>query len=212
VFAFQALPNNPYPELIFSSILGHTENFQQFPMNGNIDLVGASLYSHALPCLFNIPASDLNNQFISLDTLLNNDGKVLNEKMSNAITTQKRLEILAGYFKTKLVKSRVEDKVILKAIKQIKKEQGIINVNKLVSDSCLSQKQFERRFAAFSGFNPKLYARIIRFEAALWDRKNYTTLTEVAYAYGYYDQAHFIHDFKTFSGFSPNKFLALANY
>jgi AraC-like DNA-binding protein len=211
-FAFQSSPGKRYSELLFSSVLGHTEKHNQFPMNGDIELFGVSLYAHAVPCLFNVSTSELTDQIISFDTLLGKQGRIINEKMANAFTTQKRLEILSGYFKEQLAKERFEDKIITRAIKQIRRDQGIVNVNKLAAESYLSQKQFERRFAAFSGFNPKLYARIIRFETALWDRKNYHTLTEVAHAYGYYDQAHFIRDFKTFSGFSPNKFFSLTGY
>ena len=211
-FAFHTSPNKPYSELIFSTILGHTEKFRQFPMNGNMDLFGVSLFSHAVPCLFNISTSELTDQVINLDTLLDDQGKTINEKMSNAITAEKRLEVLSGYFKAQLVKGRFEDRLIIKSIKQIKRNQGIVNINDLASEVCLSQKQFERRFVEYSGFNPKLYARIIRFEAALWDRRSYNTLTGVAHAYGYYDQAHFIRDFKIFSGFSPTKFFSLTGY
>jgi AraC-like DNA-binding protein len=210
-FAFKT-SSDGCQELVFSSVLGHTKNFRQFPMDDNIDLLGASLYSYAIPCLFNVSPSELTNQFLDLDTLLGNKGKMLNEQMSNAGGPQERLNILSGYFLSKLAKKREQDCTIIQATRQIKAQRGIVNIQELAAEFCLSQKQFERRFAAYSAFNPKLYARIVRFESALWDRGSYESLTEIAYAYGYYDQAHFIHDFKTFSGFSPNKFFSLSGY
>ena len=211
-FAFYTLPGNRRPELLFSTILGHTEMFRQFPMNGNLDMFGVSLFSHAVPCFFDVYTPELTNQVVSLDDLLGDKGKAINEKMTNAITVQKRVEIISRYFKMQLIKGRFEDPIIINAIKQIRKSQGITNITELASEFCLSGKQFERRFAEYSGFNPKLYARIIRFEAALWNRRKYSTLTQLAHDYGYYDQAHFIHDFKMFSGFSPNKFFSITGY
>jgi AraC-like DNA-binding protein len=210
-FGFRTSPGNRYPQLLFSSILGHTEKFRQFPMETHMDLFGVSLYAHAIPCFFNISTSELTDQLTDLDTL-NNQGRMINDKISTALSTQQRVKILSDYFKSRLMKKRFEDITMIRAIKEIRKAHGILHIKTLASEFCLSQKQFERRFAGYSGFNPKLFARIIRFETALWDRKNYSTLTEVAHAYGYYDQAHFIRDFKTFSGFSPNKFFAVAGY
>ncbi|HMF72974.1 MAG TPA: AraC family transcriptional regulator [Flavitalea sp.] len=210
-FAFRTSADGR-PELVFSSVLGHTKNSSRFPMGSNISLLGASLYSYAIPSLFNISASELTNQFLDLDTFLSKRGKMLNEQMSNAASPQERLSILSGYFRIQVAKKSEQDCTIIRATRQIEAQRGIVNIQELAAEFNLSQKQFERRFAAYSAFNPKLYARIVRFEAALWDRRRYNSLTEVAHAYGYYDQAHFIHDFKTFSGFSPNKFFSLSGY
>ena len=78
-------------------------------------------------------------------------------------------------------------------------------------DAGLSPRQFERRFADVLGISPKLYARIIRFEAAVRKRAfssgvNWTT---VAHDLGYHDQMHMIHDFQLLSGETPTS-LALA--
>lgn len=210
-FAFRTSPGCS-SELIFSSVLGHSKNFAQFPVEPNAELFGVSLFSYAIPTLFDISPSALTGQFLDLDVLLNSRGRLINEEMTNAATPQERLNILSGYFRAQLAKKRWQDDLIIGATRQIKKQRGIVSVQELAAGCCLSEKQFERRFAAYSAFNPKLYARIIRFETALWDRRNYSSLGEVAHAYGYYDQAHFIHDFKTFSGFSPNKFFALTGY
>ncbi len=70
-------------------------------------------------------------------------------------------------------------------------------------------RQFERKFKQFSGFSPKLFSRIIRFQSAIkkYDDKK-MPLTEIAYECGYYDQSHFIHDFKEFSGYSPMQYFS----
>lgn len=66
------------------------------------------------------------------------------------------------------------------------------------------------RFKVFTGFNPKLYSRIIRFESVIKNHSNARNLTDLSYLNNYYDQAHFIHDFKSFTGFSPKSFWKLS--
>lgn len=199
-------------ELSLATVQGHTSKYGQFPAGHIYKMFGVSLYSHAVPFLFHLPAWELNNLFLSPETLLGNNGKLLTEKIALATTTQKRVDIFTDYFKSQLKKSRCGDHLILKAVQHIQKFNGNLNITNLSNEFCLSQKQFERRFKANVGFNPKLYARIIRFETALTNRSNYSNLTQTAHAYGYYDQAHFVHDFQSFAGYSPNKFFALSGY
>jgi AraC-like DNA-binding protein len=211
--AFAYKPSyNTQPELLFSSVQGHTERAGQLPAGGFMDIMGASVYSHAAALFFNVSASDLTNQFTDVTTLLGAHGTIITEKMAHAITLEERIRILTEYFKAQVRKRHLEDPVIAGAIKLIRKQHGIMSVSQLASEFCLSQKQFERRFTTYSGFKPKLYSNIIRFESACWNCRDHETLARAAHTYGYYDQAHFIHDFKKFSGFSPTKFFSLVGY
>jgi AraC-like DNA-binding protein len=99
---------------------------------------------------------------------------------------------------------------MIKAIQEIKKHQGNRRIIDLASDSFLSQKQFNRCFKEFSGFNPKTFARIIRFESALRNRPYFPSLTDLALNSGYFDQAHFIREFKELTDFSPGAFWKLS--
>lgn len=204
-FAFRS---GPHPTLAFSAVQGHTAGFGQFSENSFSNIVGVSLFSYAVPLFFNVSPSDLINQYTDLDTLLGNSGRMINEKMTNALTTQDQIEVLSDYFKSQLSKKYFEDKLMVKAVKQIKNCHGTVAINQLASACCLSEKQFERRFTAYTGFKPKLYSRIIRFESALWHSRHYDNFTEVAHSFGYYDQSHFIRDFKAFTGLAPYKFIA----
>lgn len=199
-------------ELLFSSIQGQTSHHGQFPAGGFYHMFGVSLYSHAIPFLFHLQAQELNNKFLTLDTLFGMEGEILNEKIALAASTPERISILTEYFLLQLRKQKFGDKLISNAAQQIRQFKGNLNIADLSNTFCLSQKQFERRFKANTGFNPKLYARIIRFENILKNHSTFNNFTDAAYANGYYDQAHFIHDFKTFAGYSPNKFFALNGY
>lgn len=207
-FAFSGAEKND--ELLFSIVQGHTQTPLQLPVDRFYHVIGVSLYSYAIPTLFNLPAFELNDEFISLTTFLGKDGYMLNEKIAQASTTEQRIDVLSDYFKSLLKNQGLEDQRVIKAIQEIKKFNGKPKIIDLAADSFLSQKQFNRRFKEFSGFNPKTYARIIRLESAIKSFTNFPSLTELAHSAGYYDQAHFIREFKELTGFSPGEFWRLS--
>ena len=77
------------------------------------------------------------------------------------------------------------------------------NVNELASKFSLSTRQFDRKFKIYSGFSPKMYLRLTRLQNALKQYGCDKSLTRIAYECGYYDQSHFIHDVKAFTGYHP---------
>ena len=197
-------------DLLFSTVQGHTYVPDQFPVDGFYHLIGVSFYSYALPSFFNIPASALTKEFISLSTFLGSEGDTLNEKIALASSTQQRINIISNYLISRLKKQKLEDTLITNAIKTINRSRGNIHIANLAHHFCLSQKQFNRRFKAFSGFGPKTYSRIVRFESVISNHPNPSRLTDISYLHGYYDQAHFIHEFKSFTGFTPTEFWKLS--
>jgi transcriptional regulator GlxA family with amidase domain len=82
---------------------------------------------------------------------------------------------------------------------------GCVRVPDLADAVGLGIRQFERRFRYEIGIPPKLYARIVRFEAALHSKAAdpATQWTDIAHALGYHDQMHMVHDFNRLSGDSP---------
>jgi AraC-like DNA-binding protein len=95
--------------------------------------------------------------------------------------------------------------------------RGQVRMNTLAAHYCLSLRQFERRFKLLMGVSPKVFARLLRFEALrdalinAWQQDIVPSLADLAYRSGYQDQAHLIHEFKAWTGCTPAKFLDLAN-
>jgi len=190
-----------------SGIHGQSKKFRRFITNQNFGILGVYLYPFALPLLFSMPASEFSGQMPDIETLLGADGVVLEEKIMLAADNFKRINILTDFLETRIGgNSRIQPGVFA-AIQQLIQSNGVITVEKLASDTCLSSRQFKRKFKEFSGFSPKSYSRIIRFQHALSYYGDQTkTLSDIAYCCGYYDQSHFIKDFKEFSGHHPYKY------
>lgn len=90
--------------------------------------------------------------------------------------------------------------------------QGQIRMSVLATNCGLSLRQCERRFKRCIGISPKVFARLLRFEALLSSliQEPSSSLADVASHLGYQDQAHVIHEFKTWAGCTPTAFLAQA--
>ena len=71
-------------------------------------------------------------------------------------------------------------------------------------------KRFTERFRSTVGLTPKTYARVRRFQTTLRRiaQPGDIDWADIALACGYYDQAHFNHDFRAFSGINPSTYLA----
>src|SRR4029453_4372716 len=96
------------------------------------------------------------------------------------------------------------------AAKLLYSTKGQFRVAELADRCNLSARQLERQFDETTGVSPKTLAGTIRFEA-IRSRLMFepeANLTDLAYEFGYADQAHFIHDFKAFTNKTPSEFAA----
>ena len=73
-----------------------------------------------------------------------------------------------------------------------------------------SERYFSRQFEEQIGLTPKMLGRILRFHRAVrrLSGRGEVRLVELALDCGYYDQAHFTHDFREFSGVTPSELMA----
>lgn len=122
-----------------------------------------------------------------------------------------RIQIVEALLLKKL-KHTQSDPIVMAAIDTIQHQHGIIRIKTLASDLHISQDPFEKRFRATIGATPKQYASIIRLKHLIKNYNTNETLTEAAYQAGYFDQSHFIRDFRLFTGKSPKAFFKSALY
>jgi AraC-like DNA-binding protein len=176
--------------------------------SGQAAIFGIELCPWAIPALFSLPASEVTNQTVALEDLLGATSRELVEKLLSAATPEERAQLASAFFEDRLRRQQhTKFGGMEYAIRQIHFTQGQVSKKALVDEACLSKRQFERTFKALTGFSAQTYSRIIRFENAicrLADRKG--SLTDFALTCGYYDQAHFNHDFKLFTGLTPQEY------
>lgn len=95
------------------------------------------------------------------------------------------------------------------ALDIIFQKKGLAKIQELAEEVFLSPAQFRKRFNAEIGMSPKEYCKVIRINHVLkeLDQHDGYSLTELAYQWNYFDQAHFIKDFKNFTGSTPKQYI-----
>ena len=165
-------------------------------------------YPHAIPALFSVSAFELTGKAVELNDFLGAEGERLSDKIFAAQNFNRRIEIMSGFLDDRLGKRNGRDERIERAVELINLSGGQIKLPELIESFGLSERQFKRIFTENAGFAPKFYSRIVRFEAALehFNKQRGKSLTETALECGYFDQSHFIRDFKEFSLMTPGEY------
>lgn len=198
----EILGDNKIQTSFRTGIHGQTDKVRKFTAEDNCGIFGVVLQPFAPMLLFNIPAIELKNELVNLESLIGQEGKDISEQIMLADGNHQRI-LFMNQFLSKQTED-VKHSSIIHSVRSICMNEGNVNIPQLSNQSFLSQRQFERKFKQLVGFSPKSFSRIVRFKATIDNyRANNKTLTEIAYDFGYYDQSHFIEEFKQFSGYSP---------
>jgi AraC-like DNA-binding protein len=191
---------------------GHQNGFYDMELSGELSVFSIVFQPQGLMQFFNFPLSEICNRNISLKDINGQAGRDLEEKMNEATTFQQKVNVVETYL-FNLLKNNFDNfefRRVNRVAELIKQTYGNITISQLASEACLSRKQFERIFAEQIGISPKQYLKIIRFQSAIFQkqRNNNLNMTELSYESGYFDQSHFINDFKALSGLTPKQYFA----
>lgn len=160
--------------------------------------------------LFKIPASDLTNQRIDITAILGRSGAELTEKICDAKTFLQKIRIATEFFNSRVNEIHLKYLSVENAILKIQQSK-INSIPQLISESYLSQRQFERHFKELTGFSARTYLKLKRFEhiiktVSIQPSVSENRLLDLALKLGYYDQAHFNRHFKEFTGVNPTAY------
>ncbi|HEX3748907.1 MAG TPA: helix-turn-helix domain-containing protein [Bryobacteraceae bacterium] len=102
-------------------------------------------------------------------------------------------------------RQRTFDTAIAFALSQLGRAPAAGGIDAVADRIGLSTRRLAERFKRVVGVSPKRYGRILRFQRALdcAERGRRVDWTRIAADCGYFDQAHFIHDFRSFAGITP---------
>jgi len=180
-----------------------------FRANGVVKIVAARFFAWgALPFLKHDvrPGSTTG---VTLDGTLSNLISKIEAKVQRN-EYQKAVEELEDFLIGQRLNSLFAPQQVRAAAKLLYGTKGQFRVAELADRCHLSARQLERQFEDATGVSPKTLARTIRFDA-IRSRLMFqpdANLTDLAYEFGYADQAHFIHDFKAFTNKTPGEFVA----
>ena len=198
--------NNTENKLTSAGITGITDGYKIFKNSADIGTVLIYFTEIGFTHFASHPANELFNLSLSLDDVF--DRKIVNEveeKLTIATTDKHRIKVVEQFLISQL-KGIQTDKLIVEAVKLIYQTNGTIRIKELNEKLFISQSPFEKRFRKVVGTTAKKFASIVRFNAVLDNLNETKTLTEICYENNFFDQAHFIKDFKQFTGDTPENF------
>lgn len=191
------------------------------PMNTYTELVTVANSVHVfgirfLPCglyrFMGLPLNELVNHRCSASDLTNIFSNSFIERLCSQCDPKRLTEIIDELLIHHLSKHNPKiDRKILFAVDKINREKGMLSIHSLMTDICLCQRHFERKFKIYTGYSPKEYSRIVKFWNAIDLLRNtsYDNLLSTAVLAGYYDVPHLSREVKRLSGNSPSSFLML---
>ncbi len=155
---------------------------------------------------FKEPLHELFGISVALDALIGQQKLIdLEEQLAEANDNFQRVAVVERFLLSRLYLAK-SDLLIQHAIKQIRLTKGTLRIRDLVSTFPISHDPFEKRFRKMTGTSPKQFSSIVRLRNLIENYDPTVDLTETALVAGYFDQAHFIKDFRTFTGQTPHEF------
>ena len=155
-----------------------------------------------------IPIKEMENQAVALDKLFGSQGSEIEDTMIQAADNEERVRLIESFLLGKLKDEQLIDSIVQSTIETISTAHGQLSVAELSQQMNSNRRQLARKFSSAVGISPKQLSKIIRLQSTLKTllNKETTKLTNVAYENEYFDQAHFIKDFKEFTGLTPKEF------
>lgn len=155
-----------------------------------------------------IPVKEMENTAVPLDKLFGKDGQEIGQKILNANSNSERINLIETFLLSRLTDKINIDQIVKSTVEIILTANGQLSVDELSKQANTNRRQLVRKFSSTIGLSPKQLSKTIRLQATLKTllTQNTTSLTNLAYENEYYDQAHFIKDFKEFTGLTPKEF------
>jgi AraC-like DNA-binding protein len=158
--------------------------------------------------IFGVPASLFMERFEDMSQVLGREFKDFSHRLREERTIHLMIKRAEAYLRKVLQKNHTDLSYVNHAAEIIRTNKGI-RIEDIPKRVLISQRQLERQFKYKIGISPKHYLRITRINEVirLLSENHVLDLTSVAYHCGYFDQAHFIHDFKKITGSNPTLFI-----
>lgn len=161
---------------------------------------------------FGTPLSEFTDNVVEFDSVIGNQARLLRERLLAAPTPELKIEILEKFLLARGGDRLYPDRAVHFAIEQMISVPMRLLIRDLAAKVGISQKHLISLFDQRVGMTPKQLDKVLRFQKVIQTlaatKPTEVDWASVAIGCGYYDQAHFINDFQSFSGMTPTAYLA----
>ncbi|MCY4633233.1 MAG: helix-turn-helix domain-containing protein [Acidobacteria bacterium] len=158
---------------------------------------------------FAVPMREIGDRATPADEVWpHRDVREVEDRIATAGTDEDRAGAVQAFLRRRLDGHHKQDVSAL--VRALWRTRAPLRIDRIAGSLGISQRRLERTFAAALGMTPKHLTRLARFLRACRRLRHApdARLTGVAHDAGFYDQAHFIHEFRAFSGMTPGEFAA----
>jgi AraC-like DNA-binding protein len=161
---------------------------------------------------FRVPSAEMENRSVDLEDVWPRTANELRERLLSSQTIEGMFDTAERYLFAQLVKPLELHRGVAFALGHFCHRPHVGKIGLVLRETGLSERRFIELFHEQVGLTPKAFCRVRRFQCVL---KSVHGAREVDWAQialdcGYYDQPHFIHDFREFSGLTPTQYFARA--
>lgn len=156
------------------------------------------------------PAGEFHNSHVGLDDVWGGAACEMRERLLEAKGSDEKFCVMEDCLIDRLTRPPARHPAVDYALDHFHGRAGTQTVSQVTEQIGLSPRRFIQLFSDQVGYTPKLFCRIRRFQEVLKSihRLRNVDWAGVALSCGYFDQAHFVRDFRAFSGINPTSYLA----
>lgn len=171
-------------------------------------MLGIRFYVHAAAYFFNDEIGVFNNQVSNPGDMIGPPVKVLHAQLLETTSLQKRIALVESFLLKRLIRNEKKSFKINKVANILTSIRAENNISHIASKHGITPRYLHQLVYQYTGLSPKSFDKISRFQLSLkLITKNDQPFTSIAYDCGYFDQSHFIRDFKSFTGLTPSAYL-----
>lgn len=177
---------------------------------GDVRLIGVRLRAGGAWQFLGLPLSEFTGRVVELDAVLGREIDHLRNDLGEACDDEASFALVEAWLLERIRARAQPPRAVSYALEIIRRGGDAVRIGQIADEVGLSHKHLLREFDRCVGVRPKVFARICSFQRAInWiGHKPSVDWADAAVACGYYDQAHFIHEFRGFSGLTPASYLA----
>ncbi|MCX7711421.1 MAG: helix-turn-helix domain-containing protein [Clostridia bacterium] len=188
---------------------GIRSRFQIIRQSGPLDVLGISFLPLGVYPFFKTPLIEFANKNIEVVLFAHEFTSRIEEKLGLAGDTSEKLELLETELLKILNTEEIPSEEVCLIFRYFHMSIDHMDIQEFCERFGVHPRRLERIFAKYIGISPKQFQRLHRFQNVIrqLEVKRFPSLTEVAYENEYYDQNHFIKEFKEFAGCAPSQFI-----
>lgn len=162
---------------------------------------------------FRVPVSEFKNQILGTNEVGLKLVNALSERLKKAPDIAARVAILENELVLRLINGASTPENFRKIFNALKQSDNPIQITEFCQRNNIGMRQLERMYNKYVGVSANTYSTLNRFHTSLNQLliQDYSKLSDLAFDNGYFDQMHFIKDFKRFAGDTPKSFIHQKN-